>query len=50
MNGGVLRPIKVLAPEGCIVNPTRPAPVAGGNLETNQRIVDTIFKALAEAV
>jgi len=50
MNGGVLRPIRVIAPEGSLVNPRRPAPVAGGNLETNQRIVDTIFKALAEAV
>ena len=50
MNGGALRPIKVIAPEGSLVNPRSPAPVAGGNLETNQRIVDTIFKALAEAV
>ncbi|MBA7655371.1 hypothetical protein ES703_63275 [subsurface metagenome] len=50
MNGGLLRPIRVIAPEGSLVNPRKPAPVAGGNLETNQRIVDTIFKALAEAV
>ena len=50
MNAGAIKPVTVSAPEGCLVNPRRPAPVAGGNLETNQRIVDTIFKALAAAV
>lgn len=49
MNEGILKPIKVFAPEGCLVNPARPAPVSGGNLETSQRIADAVFKALAQA-
>lgn len=50
MNEGVLKPIKVFAPRGSLVNPRRPAPVSGGNLETAQRIADVVFKALAKAV
>ena len=50
MNEGVLKPIKVFAPEGSLLNPVRPAPVSGGNLETSQRIADTVLKALAQAV
>jgi len=50
MNEGVFKPVKVFAPEGCLVNPRRPAPVSGGNLETSQRIADTVFRALAEAM
>ena len=48
-NEGCYRPIKIHAPLGTIVNPKFPAPVVGGNLETSQRIVDTLMKALAEA-
>jgi len=50
MNEGVLRPVKVRAPRGSLVNPRRPAPVSGGNLETSQRIADVVFRALAHAV
>lgn len=50
MNEGVFRPVKVFAPEGCLVNPRRPASVSGGNLETSQRIADTVFRALAQAL
>jgi N-methylhydantoinase B len=32
-----------------MLNPSKPAPVVGGNLETSQRIVDVIFSALADA-
>ena len=45
-----MKPIKAFAPEGSLVNPKRPAPVSGGNLETSQRIVDTVFKALSQAL
>jgi N-methylhydantoinase B len=45
-----MRPIKVLAPEGSIVNARPPAAVAGGNVETSQRIVDTLMLALAPAL
>jgi N-methylhydantoinase B len=47
MNEGCLRPIEVYVPPGSLLNPTRPAPVAGGNVETSQRNVDVLFKAFA---
>jgi N-methylhydantoinase B len=48
-NEGLMRPIKLIAPEGSIVNALPPAAVAGGNVETSQRIVDVLFRALAAA-
>jgi N-methylhydantoinase B len=47
---GLMRPITVVAPSGSIVNATLPAPVAGGNVETSQRIVDVLLRALAQAL
>ena len=47
---GLMRPIRVVAPEGTIVNARPPAAVAGGNVETSQRIVDTLLRALARAL
>lgn len=47
---GLLRPIKVIAPAGTVVNAMPPAAVAGGNVETSQRIVDVLLRALAEAL
>jgi N-methylhydantoinase B len=47
---GLMRPIHVIAPEGTIVNAKPPAAVAGGNVETSQRIVDVLLRALAHAV
>ncbi len=44
---GLMRPIQVIAPTGTIVNAVPPAAVAGGNVETSQRIVDTVLRALA---
>lgn len=49
-NAGCLAPITVIAPEGTVVNALPPAPVAGGNVETSQRIVDVLLGALAQAV
>ncbi len=49
-NAGVSRPLTVVAPEGTIVNARRPSAVAGGNVETSQRITDVVFGALARAV
>ena len=48
-NEGLMRPIRLIAPEGSIVNALAPAAVAGGNVETSQRIVDVLFRALAKA-
>ena len=47
---GLMRPIEVIAPEGTVVNARPPAAVAGGNVETSQRIVDVLLRALALAV
>jgi N-methylhydantoinase B len=47
---GLMRPIEVIAPEGTVVNSRSPAPVAGGNVETSQRIVDVLLRALAQAI
>jgi N-methylhydantoinase B len=47
---GLMRLIRVVAPAGTIVNALAPAAVAGGNVETSQRIVDTLLKALARAI
>ena len=47
---GLMRPVKVIAPEGTVVNAVPPAAVAGGNVETSQRIVDTLLRALAPAM
>ena len=49
-SAGLMEPIEVVAPSGTIVNAAHPASVAGGNVETSQRVVDTVFKALAQAV
>ncbi|MFC7096888.1 hydantoinase B/oxoprolinase family protein [Halobaculum marinum] len=48
-NHGCYRPIDIVAPEGTIVNPTLPAAVVGGNLETSQRVTDAVLGALAQA-
>jgi len=49
-NAGVSRPLRVLAPSGTIVNATRPSAVAGGNVETSQRITDVVLGALGRAL
>jgi N-methylhydantoinase B len=46
---GILRPLTLELPEGSVVNARPPAAVAGGNVETSQRIVDTLLRALAKA-
>jgi N-methylhydantoinase B len=47
---GLMKPIRVIATEGTVVNARPPAAVAGGNVETSQRIVDVLLRALAQAV
>jgi N-methylhydantoinase B len=48
-NAGCLRPLRIVAPEGTVVNATPPHAVAAGNVETSQRIVDALLGALAPA-
>lgn len=47
---GLMEPIEVRAPEGSVVNARPPAAVAAGNVETSQRIVDVLLRALAQAL
>lgn len=49
-NTGLLRPLRIVAPEGLVVNARFPAACAGGNVETSQRIVDVLLKALGRAL
>ncbi len=50
VNAGCFAPVTVTAPAGCLVNARPPAAVAGGNVETSQRIVDVVLGALAQAL
>lgn len=49
-NAGLLRPIRVIAPDRSVVNAGPPAAMAAGNVETSQRITDVILGALAQAL
>ncbi|MBC8316490.1 MAG: hydantoinase B/oxoprolinase family protein [Desulfobulbaceae bacterium] len=49
INSGSYRPIHILTRPGSILHALPPAPVAAGNVETSQRIVDVLFGALAQA-
>jgi 5-oxoprolinase (ATP-hydrolysing) len=46
MNAGCLRPLDIRVPDGSLLSPRPPAAVAGGNVETSQAVVDTLFGAL----
>jgi N-methylhydantoinase B len=47
---GILRPLTLHTLAGSIVDALSPAPVAGGNVETSQRIVDVLLRALSQAI
>jgi N-methylhydantoinase B len=49
-SAGLMEPVETVAPAGTVVNALPPASVAGGNVETSQRIVDVLFRALAQAL
>src|SRR5438132_1829445 len=49
-NHGAFSRIAIHHPEGTILNPTFPHPVAGGNLETSQRNADLLYRAFSEAI
>jgi N-methylhydantoinase B len=49
-SAGVLRPIRIKAPQGSVVNASFPAAVAAGNVETSQRIVDVLLRAFGAAI
>lgn len=45
---GLMRPVDLVIPEGTVVNARPPAAVAGGNVETSQRIVDVLLRAFSK--
>ncbi len=49
-NAGCYRPLTVRAPARSVVDARHPAPVAAGNVETSQRIVDVLLAAFAQAL
>ncbi|MEO0359204.1 MAG: hydantoinase B/oxoprolinase family protein, partial [Pseudomonadota bacterium] len=46
MNEGCMKPLNLIVPEGCMINPRAPAAVISGNTEVSQSIADTIYGAL----
>jgi 5-oxoprolinase (ATP-hydrolysing) len=46
LNAGCLKPLHVIIPEGCMLNPRPPAATVAGNVETSQCITDTLYGAL----
>jgi len=46
LNAGCLKPLKIIIPQGCMLNPVYPAAVVAGNVETSQTIVDALYGAL----
>jgi 5-oxoprolinase (ATP-hydrolysing) len=49
LNSGCLKPVKIIIPGDTILNPSYPAPVASGNVETSQRVVDVLLGAFGVA-
>lgn len=45
LNEGCLKPIELIIPDGCLLNPKPPAAVVAGNVETSQMVVDVFFAA-----
>ncbi|MCK0127644.1 hydantoinase B/oxoprolinase family protein [Erythrobacter sp. F6033] len=46
LNSGCMKPLKIIVPEGSMLNPVYPAAVVAGNVETSQAITDALFAAL----
>ncbi len=46
LNAGCMKPLRVVLPDESMINPSYPAAVISGNVETSQLIVDTLFGAL----
>ncbi|MEM7018804.1 MAG: hydantoinase B/oxoprolinase family protein [Pseudomonadota bacterium] len=46
LNAGCLKPIDIILPDGCLLNPHPPSAVVAGNVETSQYVVDALYGAL----
>ena len=49
-SAGALRPVRIVAPEGSLVNARPGAAVAGGNVETSCRVADVVLAAFGQAL
>jgi N-methylhydantoinase B len=47
---GAYRPVRVIAPDGCLLNARSPAAVVGGNVETSSRVADVVLAAFGRAL
>ena len=50
INQGCYRPVRIIAPEGTLVNCSYPASVVSGNTETSPRIIDLLLRTLSQAL
>ncbi|MEE4296555.1 MAG: hydantoinase B/oxoprolinase family protein [Wenzhouxiangella sp.] len=48
LNDGCMAPVDLIIPEGSLLNPTYPAAVVAGNVETSQVITDTLLAAMGK--
>jgi N-methylhydantoinase B/oxoprolinase/acetone carboxylase alpha subunit len=46
LNAGCLKPLNIVVPQGCLLNPKYPAAVVAGNVETSQAIANALYGAL----
>ena len=46
LNAGCLKPLRVIVPEGCFLNPRSPAAVVAGNVETSSCVTNALYGAL----
>jgi 5-oxoprolinase (ATP-hydrolysing) len=46
LNAGCLRPLDIIVPTGCLLNPQYPRAVVAGNVETSQVVTDALYGAL----
>ena len=46
LNAGCLKPLHIIIPDGCMLNPHYPAAVVAGNVETSQVVTDALYGAL----
>jgi len=46
LNAGCFQPLRLIVPEGCLLNPTPPSAVVAGNVETSQAVCNLLFGAI----
>jgi len=50
INSGIMRPVELILKKGSILDAKKPSAIAGGNVETSQRIVDVLLGAFSKAL